>query len=91
VLDLPGIVEGASSGRGRGRQVVAVAKVSSVTLKTQRNKVSKTQIYQDCRFDLDVPGCHQVGCRRRLYMLTSTDTVSLVSRSDEQVSRVVTL
>jgi hypothetical protein len=27
VLDLPGIIEGASSGRGRGRQVVAVAKV----------------------------------------------------------------
>lgn len=27
VLDLPGIIEGAASGRGRGRQVVAVAKV----------------------------------------------------------------
>lgn len=27
MLDLPGIIEGASSGRGRGRQVIAVAKV----------------------------------------------------------------
>lgn len=27
VLDLPGIIEGASDGRGRGRQVIAVAKV----------------------------------------------------------------
>lgn len=27
LLDLPGIIEGAASGRGRGRQVVAVAKV----------------------------------------------------------------
>ncbi|KAG9051080.1 Developmentally-regulated GTP-binding protein 2 [Tulasnella sp. UAMH 9824] len=30
LLDLPGIVEGASQGRGRGRQVVAVAKTADV-------------------------------------------------------------
>ncbi|CEQ40275.1 SPOSA6832_01873, partial [Sporobolomyces salmonicolor] len=32
LLDLPGIIEGASSGRGRGRQVVAVAKARSLSL-----------------------------------------------------------
>ena len=29
VLDLPGIIEGASEGKGRGRQVVSAAKVRS--------------------------------------------------------------
>jgi len=32
LLDLPGIVEGAAQGRGRGRQVVAVAKTSDLIL-----------------------------------------------------------
>ena len=32
VLDLPGIIEGASQGRGRGRQVIAVAKSSDLVL-----------------------------------------------------------
>ncbi|KAM0751526.1 P-loop containing nucleoside triphosphate hydrolase protein [Meredithblackwellia eburnea MCA 4105] len=32
LLDLPGIIEGASSGRGRGRQVVAVAKTADLIL-----------------------------------------------------------
>lgn len=32
LLDLPGIIEGASQGRGRGRQVVAVAKTSDLIL-----------------------------------------------------------
>ena len=32
MLDLPGIIEGAASGRGRGRQVVAVAKTADLIL-----------------------------------------------------------
>lgn len=32
LLDLPGIIEGAASGRGRGRQVVAVAKTADLIL-----------------------------------------------------------
>lgn len=32
VLDLPGIIEGASDGRGRGRQVIAVAKTAELVL-----------------------------------------------------------
>ena len=33
VLDLPGIIEGASEGKGRGRQVISAAKVSSPVVK----------------------------------------------------------
>lgn len=32
LLDLPGIIEGASQGKGRGRQVVAVAKTADLVL-----------------------------------------------------------
>ena len=32
MLDLPGIIEGASEGRGRGRQVIAVAKDCDLVL-----------------------------------------------------------
>jgi ribosome-interacting GTPase 1 len=32
LLDLPGIVEGAAMGRGRGRQVVSVAKTADVII-----------------------------------------------------------
>jgi len=33
VLDLPGIIEGASEGKGRGRQVISAAKVRSSMVK----------------------------------------------------------
>ena len=32
LLDLPGIIEGASQGKGRGRQVIAVARTSDLVL-----------------------------------------------------------
>lgn len=32
ILDLPGIIEGASEGKGRGRQVISAAKVSAAEL-----------------------------------------------------------
>ena len=32
LLDLPGIIEGASQGKGRGRQVVSVAKTADLIL-----------------------------------------------------------
>jgi len=32
LLDLPGIIEGAASGKGRGRQVIAVGKSSDLIL-----------------------------------------------------------
>jgi ribosome-interacting GTPase 1 len=30
ILDLPGIIEGASEGKGRGRQVISAAKVGTL-------------------------------------------------------------
>jgi small GTP-binding protein len=32
LLDLPGIIEGASQGKGRGRQVIAVARTADIVL-----------------------------------------------------------
>lgn len=32
LLDLPGIIEGASQGKGRGRQVIAVARTSDLVI-----------------------------------------------------------
>lgn len=32
VLDLPGIIEGASEGKGRGRQVISAAKVRQISV-----------------------------------------------------------
>ena len=32
LLDLPGIIEGASQGKGRGRQVISVARTADVVL-----------------------------------------------------------
>ena len=32
LLDLPGIIEGAAQGKGRGRQVIAVARTSDLVL-----------------------------------------------------------
>lgn len=34
VLDLPGIIEGASEGKGRGRQVISAAKVRQISVST---------------------------------------------------------
>lgn len=38
VLDLPGIIEGASEGKGRGRQVISAAKVRSLPIHLLRPK-----------------------------------------------------
>ncbi|PWN95173.1 P-loop containing nucleoside triphosphate hydrolase protein [Tilletiopsis washingtonensis] len=39
LLDLPGIIEGASQGRGRGRQVVSVAKTADLILDATHDKI----------------------------------------------------
>lgn len=43
LLDLPGIIEGAAQGKGRGRQVIAVAKTSDLVLMMLDATKSETQ------------------------------------------------
>lgn len=40
ILDLPGIIEGASEGKGRGRQVISAAKVFLTYVKLKKEAIS---------------------------------------------------
>lgn len=53
LLDLPGIVEGAAMGRGRGRQVVSVAKTADVIIIMSKHTIEDVQ--RDHTVDLDSP------------------------------------
>ena len=63
LLDLPGIIEGASEGRGKGRQVIAVAKSADVILvvldaakyKYQRHKILRELELVGIRINKDKP------------------------------------
>lgn len=55
LLDLPGIVEGASQGRGRGRQVVATAKTADLILIMLDATKSEEQ-RRSLEFELDAVG-----------------------------------
>jgi small GTP-binding protein len=50
LLDLPGIIEGASMGRGRGRQVIAVAKSSDCILMVRVRPCSAARLACNARF-----------------------------------------
>jgi small GTP-binding protein len=50
LLDLPGIIEGAASGKGRGRQVIAVGKSSDLImmiLDAQKGEEQKEKITRE--------------------------------------------
>ena len=49
LLDLPGIIEGASEGKGRGRQVIAVAKNSDMVLMVLEASKAEEQKVKICR------------------------------------------
>ena len=51
VLDLPGIIEGASEGKGRGRQVISAAKVAAYVILCYHHTESRL----DKRSDFDDP------------------------------------
>lgn len=44
ILDLPGIIEGASEGKGRGRQVISAAKVRGAGLKRSSATIAITYL-----------------------------------------------
>ena len=62
-MDLPGIIEGAAHGRGRGRQVIAVAKSSDLILmvldaakgEEQKKKLSRELEMVGLRLNQDPP------------------------------------
>ncbi|KAG8688094.1 Developmentally-regulated GTP-binding protein 2 [Ceratobasidium sp. 423] len=55
LLDLPGIVEGASQGRGRGRQVVSVAKTADLIL-MMLDSTKSTEQRRLLEYELDAVG-----------------------------------
>lgn len=61
VLDLPGIIEGASEGKGRGKQVISAAKVSSRWEGRVKSVKIDEQIRADQRSDSYDTRCNQAG------------------------------
>jgi len=55
VLDLPGIIEGAAEGKGRGRQVISAAKVNEHA----HMPVSTIDTFSDQRYDINDPRRHE--------------------------------
>lgn len=57
MLDLPGIIEGAAQGKGRGRQVIAVARTADMVLMmldATKGEIQKyTKIFEKNNFFVD--------------------------------------
>ncbi|KAG6335628.1 hypothetical protein ID866_3464 [Astraeus odoratus] len=94
LLDLPGIVEGASQGRGRGRQVVATAKTADLILIMLDATKSEEQ-RRLLEIELDAVGIRlnkrkpDVVFKRRLTGgITFTTTVKL-TKTDEKTIRTI--
>ncbi|KAI5991539.1 P-loop containing nucleoside triphosphate hydrolase protein [Pisolithus albus] len=94
LLDLPGIVEGASQGRGRGRQVVATAKTADLILVMLDATKSEEQ-RRLLEIELDAVGIRLnkrkpdvVFKRRTTGGITLTTTVKL-TKTDEKTIRTI--
>ncbi|KAI6159590.1 P-loop containing nucleoside triphosphate hydrolase protein [Pisolithus thermaeus] len=94
LLDLPGIVEGASQGRGRGRQVVATAKTADLILIMLDATKSEEQ-RRLLEIELDAVGIRLnkrkpdvVFKRRTTGGITLTTTVKL-TKTDEKTIRTI--
>ncbi|KPM02646.1 developmentally-regulated GTP-binding protein 2-like protein [Sarcoptes scabiei] len=68
LLDLPGIIEGAAQGKGRGRQVIAVAKTSDLVLMMldATKKIFNAEVL--FREDCDADQLIDVVCKNRVYL-----------------------
>lgn len=54
ILDIPGLIEGASTGRGRGRQVLSVARAADLLLLI--TEVGKEKLFEDIKRELYLAG-----------------------------------
>lgn len=66
LLDLPGIIEGASQGKGRGKQVIAVARTADLVLMMLDAAKGEIQKY-DSLYE-----CAEL-CRYEMYMHSKTE------------------
>ncbi|KAF5377211.1 hypothetical protein D9615_006324 [Tricholomella constricta] len=94
LLDLPGIVEGASQGRGRGRQVVATAKTADLIL-IMLDATKSEEHRRLLEFELDAVGIRLnknkpdvVFKRRTTGGITFNTTVKL-TKTDEKTIRTI--
>ncbi|TDL28866.1 developmentally regulated GTP-binding protein [Rickenella mellea] len=94
MLDLPGIVEGASQGRGRGRQVVAVAKTADLIIIMLDATKSQEQ-RRLLEIELDAVGIRlnkqkpDVVVKRRTTGGVTVNTTVKLTRTDEKTIRTI--
>jgi small GTP-binding protein len=74
LLDLPGIIEGAASGKGRGRQVIAVARTSDVVLMMLDATKSLVQ-RQLLEYELESVGIRLNKRKPNIYFKASLDSI----------------
>jgi small GTP-binding protein len=94
LLDLPGIIEGAAEGKGRGRQVIAVAKNSDMVLmvldackaEEQRVKITRELDKVGIRLNRDPPNIHITQTKFGGVKLNSTKALT---RLDEKTVKNV--
>ena len=95
LLDLPGIIEGASEGRGRGRQVIAVAKSSDLILmvldanKNERHKEILTRELEAVGIRLNKPPPQIHFKKKKTGGISFSATVPLTQVDEAMVGHVL--
>ncbi|EJD04262.1 developmentally regulated GTP-binding protein [Fomitiporia mediterranea MF3/22] len=94
LLDLPGIVEGASQGRGRGRQVVAVAKTADLII-MMLDATKSVEQRRLLEIELDAVGIRlnkrrpDIVVKRKTTGGVSINTTVKMTRTDEKTIRTI--
>ena len=95
LLDLPGIIEGASEGKGRGRQVIAVCKSADLLLMvldatkpwTHREILTRELESVGMRLNRDPPNIYFK--KRRTGGLSINSTLQLTNLDDKLIARIL--
>ncbi|KAG5728541.1 Developmentally-regulated GTP-binding protein 2 [Termitomyces sp. T112] len=94
LLDLPGIVEGASQGRGRGRQVVATAKTADLIL-VMLDATKSEEHRRQLEYELDAVGIRlnkskpDVMFKKRTTGGITFNTTVKLTKTDEKTIRTI--